>query len=169
MLETVIESLERTDEPTFIGQLDNVYMFLNRLELMQYLPSTERETVRLSNDNVALLLPPPFYYFIEYEGSSLVPIQSHGPWYILPDEVSGSVKVTYVPVPELIGVFVSMVGILMTACYLFICRARLALRLRLAGMAPSLTTIGLHDNFVKVIFGVIVGLMLKPLKSQPSK
>ena len=121
-LETVIESLERTAEPTFIGQLDNVYMFLNRLELIQYLPSTERETVRLSNDNVALLLPPPFYYFIEYEGSSVVPIQNHGPWYILPDEVSGSVKVTYVPVPELIGIFLSMVGILITGLIIFLFR-----------------------------------------------
>ena len=122
-LETIIESLEPTAEPTFIGQLDNVYMFLTQLKLIQYLPSTERETIRLSNNNVALLSPPPFYYFIEYEGSSVVPIQSHGPWYILPDEVSGSVKVTYIPVPELIGIFLSVVGVLMTGLIIFLFRS----------------------------------------------
>ena len=122
-LETIIESLEPTADPTFIGQLDNVYMFLTQLKLIQYLPSTERETIRLSNNNVALLSPPPFYYFIEYEGSSVVPIQSHGPWYILPDEVSGSVKVTYIPVPELIGIFLSVVGILMTGLIIFLFRS----------------------------------------------
>ena len=122
-LETIIESLEPTAEPTFIGQLDNVHMFLTQLKLIQYLPSTERETIRLSNNNVALLSPPPFYYFIEYEGSSVVPIQSHGPWYILPDEVSGSVKVTYIPVPELIGIFLSVVGILMTGLIIFLFRS----------------------------------------------
>ena len=53
------------------------------------------------------------------EDSSVVPIQSHGPWYILPDEVSGSVKVTYVPVPELIGIFLSIIGILMTGLIIF--------------------------------------------------
>ena len=150
-LETVIESLERTAEPTFIGQLDNVYMFLNRLELIQYLPSTERETVRLSNDNVALLLPPPFYYFIEYEGSSVVPIQSHGPWYILPDEVSGSVKVTYVPVPELIGIFLSMVGILMTCLIIFLFRSDWNVRLDVLHRLTSTIVGAIQKGFVKLV------------------
>ena len=150
-LETVIESLERTAEPTFIGQLDNVYMFLNQLELIQYLPSTERETVRLSNDNVALLLPPPFYYFIEYEGSSVVPIQSHGPWYILPDEVSGSVKVTYVPVPELIGIFLSMVGILMTGLIIFLFRSDWNVRLDVLHRLTSTIVGAIQKGFVKLV------------------
>ena len=150
-LETVIESLEHTAEPTFIGQLDNVYMFLNQLELIQYLPRTERETVRLSNGNVALLLPSPFYYLIEYEGSSVVPIQSYGPWYILPDEVSGSVKVTYVPVPELIGIFLSIVGILMTGLIIFHFRSDWNVRLDFLHRLTSTIVGAIQKGFVALV------------------
>ena len=150
-LETVIESLEHNAEPTFIGQLDNVYMFLNQLELIQYLPRTERETVRLSNGNVALLLPSPFYYLIEYEGSSVVPIQSYGPWYILPDEVSGSVKVTYVPVPELIGIFLSIVGILMTGLIILLFRSDWNVRLDFLHRLTSTIVGAIQKGFVALV------------------
>ena len=147
-LETIIESLEPTAEPTFIGQLDNVHMFLTQLKLIQYLPSTERETIRLSNNNVALLSPPPFYYFIEYEGSSVVPIQSHGPWYILPDEVSGSVKVTYIPVPELIGIFLSVMGILMTGLIIFLFRSDWNVRFHVLHRLTSTIIRAIQKGFV---------------------
>ena len=162
-LESFIESMESTSEPTFIGQLDKIYMFLNKLDLIQYLPSTERETIHLSNDNVALILPPPFYYFIEYEGSSVAPIQSHGPWYILPDEVSGSVKVIYVPVPEFIGIFLSMVGILMTGLIIFLFRSDWNIRLDVlqrltgtivGGIQKGFEALVRTPNYRNLLFGV---------------
>ena len=65
--------------------------------------------------------------------------------------MSGSVKVTYVPVPELIGIFLSMVGILMTGLIIFLFRSDWNVRLDVLHRLTSTLVGAIQKGFVTLV------------------
>jgi hypothetical protein len=102
--------------------LPSVYKIFEKINLLDYLPSTTRTAKLIPEIGWVIALQEPYSYVLKVNDDQILPIKTIGNFLILPISSPAEVKVQFVPVAFLLGILVS--GLSFLTAVILICSFR---------------------------------------------
>jgi len=118
--ETVVQFKQLINQETdgakglFVDWIIPTYHFLEQFDILKHLPQRIFEPRHINGLGKVIVLNPPFNYLIFDQEGHRVHYQTKGPFLIFDPNVEDPVKVVYVPIDFIVGLFGSVMGLFLT-------------------------------------------------------